>query len=174
MSKQLNLGPQITTEPVKLFATTAEELKPYYVTVEESRCHDIANVKKPCRFCGGQVRISYELLKRFKVLRETFGAAIHWSSGYRCKAKQQYLYDNATPQERAKGLVAKPGYSDHERGDAADLKKPDKFKTALEWGQYILQVLKGDIRIGCKSYKSFAHIDTKHVTHKGVAKGIRW
>lgn len=162
----------------KTYLTTPEELAPYHIDKEDAWCHEDGDRSKPCRHCGGQIRIHVKLAEAFLMVRTAAGIAIKWSSGFRCNAKQRFLYEHASAEEKADGLVAPPGSSPHEKAAAGDWTNPDtrRWPTAKAWGEFILATLtkaKIAVRIGCLRYKSFAHVDVLNLL-EGKPSGIRW
>lgn len=150
----------------KTHATTAAELAPYHVLPSEAACP-----------CCGRIYVSFAVLRRFKVIRETVGHALTITSGFRCNASQTAIYKRASLKERLLGLVAKPGHSPHEHGEALDVAKPSQFATPTLWGRFIVDTLKKHgmaVRVGCLKYKGFAHMDTMNLVRAALGTGILW
>ncbi|MNS92428.1 D-alanyl-D-alanine carboxypeptidase [compost metagenome] len=147
----------------KTHATTAAELAPYNVLPNEAACP-----------CCGKIYVSFAVLRRFKRVRDAVNHALTITSGYRCNASQTYIWKRAPLWERLAGLVAKPGSSPHEYGEALDVAKPSQFRTPTDWGRFIVEVNRGDIRVGCLKYKGFAHMDTLFFARAWAGKGILW
>lgn len=99
----------------------------------------------PCNYddCFAQF-ISVKLLNKLEVLRATYNASIHVNSGFRCKRHQDDL--------RAQGLETAKGTSQHQLGEAADLKGVD---------QDSLVVAATKIFTTYGIAKTFIHVDTR-------------
>lgn len=155
----------------KSHATTAEELVPYHVSVHEAMCKEADGT--PCRDCGGRIYLSFAVLRRFARVRNYVGQAVTIGSGYRCKAHQTRLWNEASQEDRDAGMVAFPGSSPHEFGEAIDT-YPTAGYTPLTWGRLIVELNKGDIRVGCYHYPWGAHMDTMFLVRPDLVKGISW
>lgn len=99
----------------------------------------------PCIYddCFAQF-ISVKLLNKLEVLKGTYNGPIHVNSGFRCKRHQDDL--------RAQGLETSKGRSQHEAGEAADLKAIDQDKLVEE-------ATKIFTTYGIA--KTFIHVDTR-------------
>lgn len=113
-----------------------EALSPHFTTLElQCKCSNDS--------CQEQ-RISVELIQSLEIIRQNINIPIKITSGYRCHAKQEEL--------RAQGLETAKGISQHELGNAADVKCDKMWLLEEE----CLETFKA---VGIAN--SFIHIDTR-------------
>jgi hypothetical protein len=118
--------------------------------------------------------LSFGVMRRFKRVRDAHGGPITINSGYRCVAHQARLYAEASQAEKDADLIAAPGHSPHNFGEAIDTLTPEGFASPVAWGNFCLEVNKGDLRVGCLSYPWGAHLDTMFLLDPARGKGILW
>lgn len=96
------------------------------------------------------------IVTAFGAVRRAAGVPIVITSGHRSHELQKILY----AQRSHNGAVAFPGTSPHEFGAALDMAVPRGF-TQDSFARLIIQTLRGDVRVGWKSYRGqgFVHMD---------------
>jgi uncharacterized protein YcbK (DUF882 family) len=120
-------------------------------STDEFNCH--------CNYpecCGGEQRVSCDLVARLQAVRDQFQLPLSVSSGYRCSRHQAEL--------REAGVQTADGLSQHELGNAADVVPKLRDRSTM---RRLLAIAEQHFRaIGVA--RGFLHLDTR------ADKSRRW